>query len=144
MSEEGNIDIFPNRILYTMIRVGDLGRSIAFYRDVLGMAEQRRKTFPEGRFTLVFMGYGDDTSSATIELTWNWDSSEYTHGSGFGHMALGVRNIAAACAHVADHGGKIVRPHGPMIVASVETGEREVIAFIEDPDGYKIELIECA
>jgi len=132
----------PNRILYTMIRVADLDKSIAFYKDCLGMAEIRRETFPDGRFTLVFMGYGDEASGATIELTWNWDDGEYTHGSGFGHIALGVKNIAASIAHVTASGGKVVRAPGPMTVAPVETGEREVIAFIEDPDGYKIELIE--
>lgn len=135
---------FPNRILYTMIRVADLDRSIAFYRDLLGMRELRRETFPDGRFTLVFMGYGDETSGATIELTWNWGEDTYTHGSGFGHIALGVKSIQAASARVADLGGKLVRPAGPMKVAPLETGVREMIAFIEDPDGYLIELIEYA
>ncbi len=135
---------FPNRILYTMIRVADLDVSIAFYRDILGMSEQRRETFPDGRFTLVFMGYGDGASNPTIELTWNWDESDYTHGSGFGHIALGVKNIAAASARVTALGGKVIRAPGSMAVAPIETGEREVIAFIEDPDGYRIELIEYA
>lgn len=144
MNSDNHQDSFPNRILYTMIRVADLGRSIAFYRDALGMKEVRRETFPDGRFTLVFMGYGDDGSGATIELTWNWDSGGYTHGSGFGHIALGVKNIEAACARISATEGKITRQPGAMSVAPVETGTREVIAFLEDPDGYKIELIEYA
>ena len=135
---------FPDRVLYSMIRVADLDRSIVFYQDILGMSELRRETFPDGRFTLVFMGYGDEASGATIELTWNWDDGGYTHGSGFGHIALGVTNIAAVCARVTESGGKILRAAGPMTVVPVETGVREVIAFIEDPDGYRIELIEYA
>ena len=144
MNTDSNNYSVPNRILYTMLRVANLDRSIAFYRDILGMHEQRRETFPEARFTLVFMGYGDEASGATIELTWNWDEGDYTHGSGFGHVALGVKNIKAAIARVTALGGKIIRPAGPMKVAPIETGEREIIAFIEDPDGYKIELIEYA
>ncbi len=142
MNTASNSDSFPNRILYTMVRVADLDRSIVFYRDILGMRELRRETFPDGRFTLVFMGYGDEASRATIELTWNWDEGNYTHGSGFGHIALGVQNIVAASARATALGGKIVRSAGPMKVASIETGVRETIAFIEDPDGYRIELIE--
>jgi len=132
----------PNGILYTMIRVGDLDRSIAFYRDALGMREVRRETFPEGRFTLVFMGYGNDPSMPTVELTWNWDETEYTHGSGYGHIALEVADIAGACERLQAQGVNILRPAGPMKFAPEETGERENIAFIEDPDGYRIELIE--
>lgn len=135
---------FPNRVLYTMIRAADLDRSIAFYRDILGMDELRRETFPDARFTLAFMGYGDEVSGAMIELTWNWDEGEYTHGTGFGHIALGVKNIASVIARVRALGGKVVRAPGPMTVAPTETGVREIIAFIEDPDGYRIELIECA
>lgn len=144
MNNDSTSCSFPNRILYTMIRVADLDASIAFYRDILGMSEIRRETFPEGRFTLVFMGYGDEASGATIELTWNWDESDYTHGSGFGHIALGVKNIAAASARVTAFGGKVLRMPGPMTVAPIETGVCEMIAFIEDPDGYRIELIEHA
>ena len=135
---------FPNKVLYTMIRVADLDRSIAFYRDILGMGELRRETFPDARFTLVFMGYGDEASGAMIELTWNWDEGAYTHGSGFGHIALGVKNIESAIARVRALDGKVVRAPGPMTVAPIETGAREIIAFIQDPDGYRIELIECA
>ncbi len=132
----------PSRILYTMIRVSDLDRSIAFYRDALGMAEQRRETFPEGRFTLVFMGYGDDAQNSTIELTWNWDEDDYTHGTGYGHVALEVAEIYAACERLVELGVKVTRDPGPMKFVPTETGEREVIAFIDDPDGYKVELIE--
>ncbi len=134
--------MIPHRILYTMIRVGDLNRSIAFYRDALGMREIRRETFPEGRFTLVFMGYGDDLRTTTIELTWNWDKAAYSHGSGFGHIALEVEDIRGACERLEAHGVKILRPAGPMAFAPEETGIRESIAFAEDPDGYRIELIE--
>ncbi len=133
--------VFPTEVLYTMVRVGDLDRSIAFYRDVLGMRELRRETFPDARFTLVFMGYDGASPHAQIELTWNWDEAGYTHGNGYGHIALGVGDIHAACAHIKRMGGKITRPAGPMRAAPTETGHREVIAFIEDPDGYKIELI---
>lgn len=142
MNSQDNSAVIPHRILYTMIRVGDLDRSLAFYRDALGMCEVRRETFPEGRFTLVFMGYGDAPAAATIELTWNWDAAEYTHGSGYGHVALEVADIRAACARLEAQGVKILRPAGPMTYAPEETGERENIAFIEDPDGYRIELIE--
>ncbi len=136
-------NVFVSHILYTMIRVRDLGRSISFYRDGLGMRELRRETFTAGRFTLVFMGYSDE--QATIELTHNWDESSYTHGTGFGHIAVSVRNVYAACEHLANKGAKILRAPGPMRFAADETGARENIAFVEDPDGYKIELIEiCA
>lgn len=133
---------FPNRILYTMLRVADLERSIKFYETALGMRELRRETFPEGKFTLVFMGYGDDSSAPTVELTWNWDDTAYTHGTGYGHLALGVSDIYSACAHLDGIGVTITRAPGPMTYAPRETGERENIAFLEDPDGYRIELIE--
>ena len=131
-----------SQILYSMIRVSDLDRSLAFYSDALGMRELRRETFTEGRFTLVFMGYGDDASASSIELTYNWDGDAYTHGSGYGHIALAVEDIYAACERLDSMGVTIIRKAGPMTQAVDETGEREVIAFIEDPDGYKIELIE--
>ncbi|SLN17837.1 Lactoylglutathione lyase [Roseovarius litorisediminis] len=136
--------ILPTRILYTMLRVGDLDRSIAFYRDALGMREMRRETFPEGRFTLAFMGYGDSPSAPTIELTWNWDETSYQHGNGYGHIALEVSDIYAACECLSKMGVKITRPAGPMKSAPSEIGKKEVIAFLEDPDGYSIELIETA
>lgn len=124
------------RLLHTMIRVQDLDKSIAFYCDLLGMRLLRKSDFPGGKFTLAFVGYGDEASQAVIELTHNWDHAPYDLGNGFGHIALGVPDIYAACAKLADGGAKITRPPGPMAHGST------VIAFIEDPDGYKIELIE--
>jgi len=132
----------PSRVLYTMIRVTDLDRSIEFYSDALGMRELRRETFAEGRFTLVFIGYGDEASNAVIELTHNWDSNSYQHGTSYGHIALEVEDINEACIRLVKMGVTVVREPGPMMYAVDETGHREVIAFIEDPDGYKIELIE--
>jgi len=130
------------KILYTMIRVGDLDRSIAFYSNALGMKELRRENFTEGRFTLVFMGYDEETFSTTIELTYNWDQDHYQHGTGFGHIALGVSDIYASCKYLEKKGVKIIRAPGPMTYAVDETGHKEEIAFIEDPDGYSIELIQ--
>tara|TARA_R110000772_G_scaffold87094_14_gene181857 strand:- start:982 stop:1431 length:450 start_codon:yes stop_codon:yes gene_type:complete len=143
MNNENNQSPVPRRILYTMIRVGNLDRSIAFYRDALGMREIRRETFTEGRFTLAFMGYGDDVTDTTVELTWNWDEEGYEHGTGYGHIALEVANIHAACVRLETMGVTILRAPGPMTFAADETGERENIAFIEDPDGYRVELIEA-
>lgn len=134
--------IIPTRILYTMIRVANLERSLTFYRDVLGMHEMRRETFTEGRFTLVFIGYGDEHANAVIELTYNWDETGYLHGTGYGHIALEVADIHGACERFSRMGAKIVREPGPMTLAVDETGHRETIAFIEDPDGYRIELIQ--
>ena len=128
------------RILHTMIRIGDIERSLAFYVGALGMQELRREDYPEGRFTLVFVGYGDEASTAVIELTHNWDENDYRHGNGFGHIAIGLDDIYAVCECLAAKGVKMVRQPGPMSVAS-DTGNRDVIAFIEDPDGYRIELI---
>lgn len=133
---------YPTRILYTMLRVSDLEQSLAFYQNALGLNEIYRETFTEGRFTLVFLGYGDDPQGTMIELTHNWDEGDYTHGTGFGHIALGVSDAAEVCERLAKIGVPIVRPAGPMKFAPDETGQREVIAFIEDPDGYRIELIE--
>lgn len=133
----------PTRILYTMLRVSDLDRSLQFYQDALGMVEQYRETFTEGRFTLVFLGYADAPNEALIELTYNWETGDYTHGSGFGHVALAVQDINAVCNRLAAAGVKVVRKPGPMTFAVDETGHREVIAFIEDPDGNRIELIEA-
>jgi lactoylglutathione lyase len=124
------------RILHTMIRVGDLERSIEFYTEALGMDLIRKQDYPGGRFTLAFLGYGDEETTAVVELTHNWDTSSYELGEGFGHIAIGVDDIAGACVHVREHGGKVVREPGPMKHGST------VIAFVEDPDGYKIEFIE--
>lgn len=124
------------RVLHTMIRVGDLERSLDFYSNVLGMKILRRKDYPDGRFTLAFVGYGDESSNAVIELTHNWDTSTYEIGTGYGHIALGMENIYTACEAIREKGGKITREPGPMKHGTTE------IAFVEDPDGYKIELIQ--
>lgn len=124
------------RILHTMIRVGNLDRSIAFYTEVLGMRLLRRDDYPEGRFTLAFVGYGEESESAVIELTFNWDTTSYDLGNGFGHIALEVPDAHAACDAIRQRGGKVTREAGPMKHGTT------VIAFVEDPDGYKIELIE--
>ena len=124
------------RLLHVMLRVGDLERSIGFYTEVLGMALLRRKDYPDGRFTLAFLGYGPESDTTVLELTHNWDTPSYDLGAGYGHIALGVDDIHGACAAIAARGGRVVRPPGPMKHGST------VIAFIEDPDGYKVELIE--
>ena len=124
------------RILHTMLRVGDLQRSIDFYTNVLGMKELRRKDYPDGRFTLAFVGYGDEADHTVIELTHNWDTKSYDLGNGFGHLAIAVGDAYKACEDVKAKGGKVTRPAGPMKHGG------SVIAFVEDPDGYKIEFIE--
>lgn len=124
------------RILHTMIRVGSLDRSLDFYTNVLGMQLLRKKDYPDGKFTLAFVGYGPESEQAVIELTHNWETDSYEPGNGFGHIALAVDDAAAACEAIRQRGGKVVREAGPMKHGST------VIAFIEDPDGYKIELIE--
>ncbi len=124
------------RILHTMIRVGDLERSITFYTDVLGMSVIRSKDYPDGKFTLVFIGYGAESEEAVIELTHNWDTDSYEQGNAFGHIALEVDDAYEACDRIRALGGNVVREAGPM-----KHGET-IIAFIEDPDGYKIELIQ--
>ena len=124
------------RMLHTMIRVGDLERSLRFYCDVLGMKLLRRKDYESGRFTLAFVGYGDEASNTVVELTHNWDTDRYDLGNAFGHLALGVQGIYATCDALRAKGAKITREPGPMKHGGSE------IAFVEDPDGYKIELIE--
>jgi lactoylglutathione lyase len=124
------------RMLHTMLRVGDLDRSIEFYTNILGMQLLRRKDYPAGKFTLAFVGYGDEADHTVIELTHNWDTSSYDLGNGFGHIALAVENAAAACEAIRQQGGKVVREAGPMQHGTT------IIAFVEDPDGYRIELIE--
>ena len=126
------------RMLHTMLRVGDLDRSIAFYTEVLGMQLLRRKDYPSGRFTLAFVGYGSEAEQTVLELTHNWDTTSYALGNGYGHIALGVEDIRSTCAAIAGKGGRVVREPGPMKHGST------VIAFIEDPDGYKVELIEMS
>lgn len=124
------------RLLHTMIRVGDLERSLAFYTEVLGMRLLRRQDYPDGRFTLAFVGFGPESETAVIELTHNWDTAAYELGDGFGHIAVEVDNAAAACDQIRARGGKVVREAGPMKHGTT------VIAFVEDPDGYRIELIQ--
>jgi lactoylglutathione lyase len=124
------------RILHTMLRVGDLERSLRFYTEVLGMRLLRRKDYPEGKFTLAFVGYGDETATAVLELTHNWDVGKYELGNAYGHIAIAVEDAYKACEEVKRRGGKVTREAGPMKHGTT------VIAFIEDPDAYKIELIE--
>jgi lactoylglutathione lyase len=124
------------RLIHTMIRVRDLDRSLDFYGAKLGMRLLRRKDFPEGRFTVAFIGYGEEDTDTVIELTHNWGDHEYTLGTGFGHIALGVADVYAAVSALADAGVKVLRPAGPL-----KGDPTVVIAFIEDPDGYRIELV---
>jgi lactoylglutathione lyase len=124
------------RILHTMLRVADLEKSLAFYTEVLGMKLLRRNDYPEGKFTLAFVGYGDESDGAVIELTHNWGVESYELGNAYGHIAIEVPDAYAACAAIKQRGGKVVREAGPMKHGST------VIAFVDDPDGYKIELIQ--
>lgn len=124
------------RMLHTMLRVGNLDRSIKFYQEVLGMKVLRREDFPTGKFTLAFVGYGEETSNTVIELTHNWDTESYDLGNAFGHIAIEVDDAYQACASVKAAGGKVIREAGPMMHG------KTVIAFIEDPDQYKIEFIQ--
>ncbi len=123
------------RILHTMLRVGELERSIAFYTEILGMRLLRRKDYPDGRFTLAFVGFGDEADEAALELTHNWDTDHYELGNGFGHIAIEVDDVYAACEQVSAKGGQVVRPAGPMKHGST------ILAFVKDPDGYLIELL---
>lgn len=124
------------RILHTMLRVGDLDRALSFYVDVLGMHLLRRRDYPDGKFTLAFVGYQDESDGAVIELTHNWGVDQYELGNAYGHIALEVADAKKACDDIRARGGKVVREAGPMKHGTT------VIAFVEDPDGYKIELIE--
>ncbi len=124
------------RILHTMLRVGDLDRSLKFYTEVLGMRLLRRKDYPDGKFTLAFVGYQDESEGAVLELTHNWDTGSYELGTGYGHVALQVEDAYAACDEIKRRGGRVTREAGPMKHGTT------VIAFVEDPDGYKIELIQ--
>jgi lactoylglutathione lyase len=124
------------RILHTMLRVGDLDRALNFYTEVMGMRVLRRNDYPGGRFTNVFVGYDDEANAAVLELTHNWDTKTYDLGSGYGHVAIEVNDAYTACEEVRKRGGKVTREAGPMKHGST------VIAFVEDPDGYKIELVQ--
>ena len=124
------------RMLHTMLRVGELDRSILFYTEVLGMRLLRRTDYPEGKFTLAFVGYQDERDGAVLELTFNWGVDKYEIGSGYGHVALEVDDAYAACAEIKRRGGTVTREAGPMKHGST------VIAFVQDPDGYKVELIQ--
>lgn len=123
------------RILHTMIRVGNLERSLKFYTEVLGMKLLRQKDYPDGEFTLAFVGYGDETDNTVIEMTYNWGTDKYNLGDGFGHIALEVDDVYKAAEDIRNRGGKIIRDAGPMNAGTT------IIAFVEDPDGYQIELI---
>jgi len=123
------------RMLHTMIRVTDLDNSLKFYCDVLGMKLLRRHDFEEGKFTLAFVGFGDENDSTVLELTHNWDVKDYEHGTGYGHIAISVDDVYDACAKIRELGGNVVRDAGPM------KGTTRVLAFVEDPDGYKVELL---
>jgi len=124
------------RLLHTMLRVADLDKSIAFYTQVLGMKELRRSENEEYRYTLVFIGYGDEDSNSVIELTFNWDTNEYEHGTAFGHLAIEYDDIYKACDSIKQLGGVVSREPGPVLGGTTE------IAFVKDPDGYAIELIQ--
>jgi len=123
------------RLLHTMLRTGNLDRSIDFYTQVLGMQLLRRQDYPEGKFTLAFVGYGDERENSVIELTYNWGVEKYEPGNAYGHIALEVDDVYAACAAIKQKGGKIIREAGPMNAGTT------IIAFVADPDGYYIELI---
>ncbi len=132
-----------SRLLHTMLRVANLDRSLRFYR-ALGMTEQRRERYPEGRFTLSFLGFGPEADHTVLELTHNWDTPGYEHGNGFGHIAVEVRNLRHATQTLAAEGGTVVRPPGPMKQRSdTSTRPPDVIAFVDDPDGYRVELIQA-
>lgn len=123
------------RLLHTMLRVGDLDKSIAFYTEVLGMTLLRRKDYPDGQFTLAFVGYGAEDENSVIELTYNWGVDKYELGTGYGHIALEVDDVYKACEDIRSRGGKITREPGPMKHGT------SILAFVEDPDGYKVELL---
>ena len=124
------------RILHTMLRVNDLNESIDFYSNLFGMKVLRKKDYPEGKFSLAFIGYGDEKDNSVIELTYNWDKKEYNQGDAFGHIAIEVDDAYEACEQIKNKGGKVIRKAGPMM------GSKLILAFIEDPNGYKIELIQ--
>ncbi len=123
------------KLLHTMLRVGNLERSLTFYNELLGMQLLRKTDFPEGRFTLAFLGYGPESENTVLELTHNWDTDSYTLGNAYGHIAIGVEDVYATCAAIKAKGGNVVREPGPMQHGTT------VLAFVEDPDGYRVELL---
>ncbi len=123
------------KLLHTMLRVGNLERSVAFYTELLGMQLLRKTDFPGGRFTLAFLGYGPESDNTVLELTHNWDTTNYALGTAYGHIAIGVEDVYATCAAIKAKGGNVVREPGPMQHGTT------VLAFVEDPDGYKVELL---
>lgn len=123
------------KYLHTMLRVGDLDKSVKFYTELLGMKLLRKRDFPDGKFTLAFLGYGSETDNTVLELTHNWETEGYDPGNGYGHIAIGVKDVYATCDDIRARGGKVVREPGPMMHGTT------VLAFVEDPDGYKIELL---
>jgi lactoylglutathione lyase len=132
------------RLMHTMLRVNDLDQSLRFYCELLGMKLLRKQDYPGGRFTLAFVGYGEIADSSVVELTYNWDQHEYQLGDAYGHLALGVADIYGVCEQLKRNGVKVVREPGPMRHSNSSGGGGSVIAFIEDPNGYRIELIEEA
>ncbi len=124
------------RVMHTMLRVGDLDKSLDFYQNILGMNLIRKHEYPEHEFTLAFVGYGEESKTAVLELTYNWGTDSYDLGDAYGHVAIGVGDVYQACDKIKEKGGKVIREAGPM------QGGDTVIAFVEDPDGYKIELLE--
>ncbi|MEG4806632.1 lactoylglutathione lyase [Microcoleus sp. F8-D3] len=124
------------QLLHTMLRVGNLEESLKFYTEVLGMKLLRQKDYPDGKFTLAFVGYGDESDTTVLELTYNWGVEEYNLGDAYGHIAIGVDDIYGTCEEIKARGGKVIREPGPMKHGST------VIAFVQDPDGYKVELIQ--
>lgn len=123
------------RLLHTMLRVGNLDKSIKFYTEIMGMQLLRQKDYPAGKFTLAFVGYGNEKDNSVIELTHNWDTDHYDMGNGFGHLAIEVDDVYAACEKIKQQGGNVIREAGPMNAGST------IIAFVKDPDGYEIELL---
>ncbi len=123
------------RILHTMLRVGDLDKSVDFYTDVLGMKLLRKNDYPDGKFTLAFLGYGDESENTVLELTHNWETDSYDLGSGYGHVAIEVEDVYKAVEDIRARGGSVTREAGPM------KGGKRVLAFVKDPDGYAIELL---
>lgn len=123
------------RLLHTMLRVGNLDKSIKFYTEIMGMSLLRQKDYPDGKFTLAFVGYGDEKDNTAIELTHNWDTDNYEMGNGFGHLAIEVDDVYVACEKIKQQGGDIIREAGPMNAGTT------IIAFVKDPDGYEVELL---